>query len=68
MNQTQQRVAVQQGESPLSQLATNMIMQRPMQKASADSMGFAQNRQHDRVLELQPAKQQVTPPFNLSKL
>ena len=67
IQQAQQRVPTTQMQSPISQLATNMLLQRPMPKATPDTMSFLQSRHHDRLMELQPAKQQPTPPFNLSE-
>jgi len=59
--------------SPMSQLVNNMILQRPMQLPRANSTGsdtFYEGPQSNRLQQLQqlqPPRQQATPPFNLSK-
>jgi hypothetical protein len=65
----QHRIDKTQMDSPITQLATNMLLQRPMPMpaTASEPLHFLQNRHHDRLLQLQPAKQQLTPPFNLSK-
>lgn len=49
----------QEAPSPLTQLANNMLLQRPMQQTI--------HQNPNRLNELQPRRQEITPPFNLSK-
>jgi hypothetical protein len=56
-----------QAENILDQLATNMILQKPMIQPSPEHSGIFRGLRDSRVNELQPQMQQVTPPFNLSK-
>jgi hypothetical protein len=57
--------------SPISQLASNMLMQRQMQmpilQDTPDPVNVFQGLHPNRLNPLQPQRQQVTPPFNLSK-
>ena len=81
LRQSQQRVTdTQPLQSPISQLATNMVFQRVMpprasvrkssgpQQNTAEPASLFQGMNPDRFNQLQPAKQQITPPFNLSEL
>lgn len=63
-----QPVINEMGElSPISQLATGMIQNTVLQGPLSGS-SFSQGVHHDRLKQLQPPKQQYTPPFNLSEL
>jgi len=79
INPSQQRVAdAQPFQSPISQLATNMVFQRVMpsrtfmpepsvqQDSTTKPASFYQKVNLGRLQQLQPSKQQLTPPFNLS--
>lgn len=57
-----------QTENVLDQLATNMILQRPMPQPSPDHASMFRGLRGSRINQLQPQIQQVTPPFNLGKL
>lgn len=54
-------------QSPLSQLATNMLLPERAAQSALQLMNDFQSVQHDNYNQLQPRKQQITPPFNLSK-
>ena len=56
----------QQAPSPLTQLANNMFLQRPMPQASPEVTIF-QRLSPNRLNLLQPRRQEITPPFNLSE-
>jgi ATP-dependent DNA helicase HFM1/MER3 len=55
-----------QTQSPLTQLANNMLLQRPMPQASPE-VNLFQGMNPSRLNQLQPRRQEITPPFNLSK-
>jgi hypothetical protein len=55
-------------ERGLDQLATNMLLQRPMIQMSPEPARMSSNAHGNRIGQLQPQIQQVTPPFNLSEL
>jgi hypothetical protein len=57
-----------QAQSPLSQLATSMLLQRPIPETSPEHTSIFHGLRSNRLHKLQPQRQQVTPPFNLSKL
>lgn len=57
----------QQGLSPLTQLANNMLLQRPMPLTSPE-VNFFHGVNPSRLKQLQPRRQESTPPFNLSKV
>jgi hypothetical protein len=68
LNQTQMEVAsMQTTQSPLSRLATNMLLPRSVPQSNIASENYIQGVQQERLAQLQPPKQQITPPFNLSK-
>jgi ATP-dependent DNA helicase HFM1/MER3 len=54
-------------QSPFSQLATNMVLQRPVPQASPEQMNLFQGLNTNRLNQLQPRRQEITPPFNLSR-
>jgi hypothetical protein len=55
-------------ERVLDQLATNMLLQRPIPQTSPEPATMFSNAHGNRIGQLQPQIQQVTPPFNLSEL
>jgi ATP-dependent DNA helicase HFM1/MER3 len=57
----------QQTQSPLTQLANNMLLQRPMPQVSPEQMNLLQGQNASRLNQLQPRRQEITPPFNLSQ-
>lgn len=67
MNPRQPLINATEDLSPISQLATGMI-QNTVLRGSLSRSNFSQGVQPDRFKQLQPPKQQFTPPFNLSKL
>ena len=71
VNQAAPRSNNMQQYSPISQLANNMLMQRPMQmpvpQDTPDPADAFAELHPSRINQLQPQRQQVTPPFNLSK-
>lgn len=54
-------------QSPISQLATGMVHNRVLQQPPSSMTNLSLAMHTDRFQELQPPKQQITPPFNLSK-
>jgi hypothetical protein len=54
-------------QSPISQLATNMLHKTVLQPSPGSAI-FSQGIHPGRFKQLQPPKQQFTPPFNLSKM
>lgn len=54
-------------EGVLDQLATSMLLQRPMPQASPEPARIFSNSYGNRINQLQPQIQQATPPFNLSE-
>ncbi|KAH8599771.1 Sec63 Brl domain-containing protein [Bisporella sp. PMI_857] len=67
LNQTQMEVAsMQTTQSPLSRLATNMLLPRSVPQSNIASENYIQGVQQERLAQLQPPKQQITPPFNLT--
>jgi ATP-dependent DNA helicase HFM1/MER3 len=56
----------QQVPSPLTQLANNMLLQRPVPQASPE-VNLFQGHSLNRLSLLQPRRQEITPPFNLSE-
>jgi hypothetical protein len=55
-------------QSSLDQLATNMLLQRPIPQPSPEHASLFRGLRSNRLNQLQPQRQQVTPPFNLSML
>jgi hypothetical protein len=55
-------------QSSLDQLATNMLLPRPMPQHSPKHASLLRGFCSNRLNQLQLQRQQVTPPFNLSKL
>jgi len=68
MNPTPARVhSNMQMQSPISQLATNMFLQKPMPILAPEPMDYFHGIHQDRHNRVQSGKQQATPPFNLSE-
>jgi ATP-dependent DNA helicase HFM1/MER3 len=67
MNQPQPVANNVPAQSPLSKLATNMLLQDRMLEGNKDPPNFFHGMHQDKFNQLQPPKQQITPPFNLSK-
>ena len=68
MNPTPARVnSNMQTQSPIGQLATNMILQKPTPMPDPEPMNYFYGVHQDRLNQLKSGKQQATPPFNLSE-
>jgi ATP-dependent DNA helicase HFM1/MER3 len=57
----------QQAQSPLTQLANNILLQRPMPLAGPEQASGYKGQNISRLSQLQPRRQEHTPPFNLSE-
>ena len=55
-----------QAPSPITQLANNMLLQKPMPQASPE-VNLFHGLNPNRLNQLQPRRQEITPPFNLSE-
>lgn len=53
-------------QSPLSQVATN-ILHRPMPQVSPEQINLFQRPHTNTLNQLRPRRQEITPPFNLSR-
>ncbi|KAG0648723.1 hfm1 [Hyphodiscus hymeniophilus] len=56
----------QQAQSPLTQLANNMFSQRITSHAGPEHPNIYKSQRLGRLSQLQPRRQEATPPFNLS--
>ena len=57
-----------EADNVLNQLATSMLLQRPMPQPTPEPASMFRGVRGSRINQLQPHIQQVTPPFNLSKV
>ena len=57
----------QQAQSPLTQLANNMLLQRTTLQAGPEQADSYMGKGLNRINQLQPRRQERTPPFNLSE-
>lgn len=56
----------QQAQSPLTQLVNSMLLERPISQARPEQMNHFHSQNHSKLSQLQPRRQEITPPFNLS--